>query len=70
MRLLSVSIEQFYCCLFFVTQLCVLSVDFEQPRNLWLKVWNDNQRETYVKNVSGHFGQVKSPEVKARQCKF
>jgi len=42
-------------------------VDFEQPRALWQKVWNDDQRKTYISNVSGHFGQVKSNEVKARQ---
>jgi len=42
-------------------------VDFEQPRTLWQKVWNDDQRKTYISNVSGHFGQVKSNEVKARQ---
>jgi catalase len=42
-------------------------VDFEQPRVLWSKVWNDQQREAYVQNVSGHFKGVKSPEVKARQ---
>ena len=42
-------------------------VDFEQPRALWQKVWNDDQRKTYINNVSGHFGQVKSNQVKARQ---
>lgn len=44
-------------------------VDFEQPRALWSKVWNDEQREAYVQNVAGHFGGVKSQEVKARQRK-
>ena len=43
------------------------TVDFEQPRALWSKVWNDQQREAYVQNVSGHFQGVKSAEVKARQ---
>ncbi|KAK0451277.1 catalase [Desarmillaria tabescens] len=42
-------------------------LDFEQPRALWAKVWNDQQREAYVQNVAAHFGNVKSPEVKARQ---
>lgn len=43
------------------------TVDFEQPRTLWSKVWNDQQREAYVQNVSGHFKGVKNPQVKARQ---
>jgi len=42
-------------------------VDFEQPRALWGKVWNDQQREAYVQNVAVHFGNVKSKEVIARQ---
>ncbi|KAF5353878.1 hypothetical protein D9756_007309 [Leucocoprinus leucothites] len=45
----------------------ITELDFEQPRELWRRVWNDAERETYVKNVSGHFGLVKSPEVRARQ---
>src|SRR5882757_4048450 len=44
-------------------------VDFEQPRALWSKVWGDKEREAYVQNVSGHFKNVKNPEVKARQRK-
>ncbi|THU90411.1 catalase [Dendrothele bispora CBS 962.96] len=45
----------------------VTELDFEQPRTLWSKVWNDQQREAYVQNVAGHFKNVKSAEVKARQ---
>ncbi|KAK0218704.1 catalase [Armillaria fumosa] len=45
----------------------ITELDFEQPRALWSKVWNDQQREAYVQNVAGHFGNVKSSEVKARQ---
>jgi len=45
----------------------ITELDFEQPRALWSKVWNDQQRQAYVHNVSKHFGNVKSPEVKARQ---
>ncbi|KAF4609926.1 hypothetical protein D9613_010588 [Agrocybe pediades] len=45
----------------------ITELDFEQPRALWKKVWNDQQRQAYVNNVSGHFKNVKSPEVKARQ---
>ncbi|KAF8907809.1 catalase [Mucidula mucida] len=45
----------------------ITELDFEQPRALWSKVWNDQQREAYVQNVAGHFGGVKSAEVKARQ---
>ena len=47
--------------------LALVSVDFEQPRALWSKVWNDAARAAYVQNVAGHFGGVKSPEIKARQ---
>jgi hypothetical protein len=36
---------------------------------LWSKVWNDNERETYVQNVSAHFKNVKIPHVKERQRK-
>ncbi|ESK88292.1 catalase isozyme p [Moniliophthora roreri MCA 2997] len=45
----------------------ITELDFEQPRALWSKVWNDQQREAYVQNVAGHFKNVKSAEVKARQ---
>ncbi|KAG5645940.1 hypothetical protein DXG03_004730 [Asterophora parasitica] len=45
----------------------VTELDFEQPRALWSKVWNNQQREAYVQNVAGHFGNVKSAEIKARQ---
>ncbi|KAJ3996257.1 catalase [Lentinula boryana] len=42
-------------------------LDFEQPRAMWSKVWNDEQREAYVQNVAAHFGNVKSKDVIARQ---
>jgi catalase len=45
----------------------ITELDFEQPRALWSKVWNDQQREAYVNNVSGHFKNVKDAAVKARQ---
>jgi len=45
----------------------VTELDFEQPRDLWIKVFGEKEREAYVKNVSGHFKNVKSPEIKARQ---
>ncbi|KAF8191312.1 catalase [Pholiota molesta] len=45
----------------------ITELDFEQPRALWSKVWNDAQREAYVQNVAGHFGGVKDAAVKARQ---
>jgi len=48
-------------------ELVLFPVDFEQPRALWGKVWNDQQREAYVQNVAVHFGNVKSKEVIARQ---
>ncbi|TDL22479.1 catalase [Rickenella mellea] len=45
----------------------VTELDFEQPRALWSKVFDDGAKERYVQNVSGHLGNVKSAEVKARQ---
>ncbi|CAK5262178.1 unnamed protein product [Mycena citricolor] len=45
----------------------VTELDFEQPRALWSKVWNDEQREAYVQNVAGHFGNVKSATIRDRQ---
>jgi catalase len=44
-----------------------ISVDFEQPRALWQKVWDDRAREVYVQNAAAHFGGVKSSVIKARQ---
>ncbi|KAJ7621136.1 catalase [Roridomyces roridus] len=45
----------------------ITELDFEQPRALWSKVWNDAQREAYVQNVAAHFGNVKSHVVRDRQ---
>ncbi|KAF9479504.1 catalase [Pholiota conissans] len=45
----------------------ITELDFEQPRALWSKVWDEAQREAYVQNVAGHFSGVKDPAVKARQ---
>jgi len=45
----------------------VTELDFEQPRALYSKVWDEKAREAYIHNVSGHFKNVKSPDIKARQ---
>jgi len=45
----------------------ITELDFEQPRAMWSKVWNDQQREAYVQNVAGHFKGVKSKVVRDRQ---
>jgi len=51
-----------------LTQLSeITELDFEQPRVMWQKVFNDEAREHYVQNIAGHFGNVKSAEIKARQ---
>lgn len=34
---------------------------------MWSKVWDNAQREAYVKNVSGNLGNVKKADIKARQ---
>ncbi|KAF9447611.1 heat-induced catalase [Macrolepiota fuliginosa MF-IS2] len=44
----------------------ITELDFEQPRALYQKVWTDKERQAYVNNVAGHFGKVKSDQVKAR----
>lgn len=42
-------------------------MDFEQPRALVNKVMDKTAREHLVSNIAGHFGNVKSGEIKARQ---
>lgn len=49
---------------------CSYIVDFEQPRALWQKVFDDGAKERFVRNIAGHLKGVKSPEVKARQRTF
>jgi catalase len=44
-------------------------VDFEQPRALWRKVFNDVDRDHLVLNIAGHLGNCKKAEIKARQRK-
>ena len=44
------------------------TVDFEQPRALWQRVFSDTDRENYVKNVSAHLKGVKTKEILERQC--
>ncbi|KAM0756085.1 catalase-domain-containing protein [Meredithblackwellia eburnea MCA 4105] len=44
----------------------VTELDFEQPRVLWTRVFDDGARDRFVANLSGHLGGVKSAEVKAR----
>jgi Catalase-related immune-responsive len=67
------SVSFFFLCIYIGQWLTfsalIIVVDFEQPRVLWSTVWDEKAREAYVQNVSGHFKNVKSPEVKKRQCK-
>lgn len=42
-------------------------VDFEQPRILWQKVFNDDAKKHFVENVSGHLGGVQYPHIIRRQ---
>lgn len=44
----------------------VTDLDFEQPRELWTRVFDEAAKERFVNNIAGHFGDVKSPAVKAR----
>ncbi|KAK4701574.1 catalase, partial [Phenoliferia sp. Uapishka_3] len=44
----------------------VSELDFEQPRTLWTRVFDDGAKERFVQNIAGHLGGVKSDDVKAR----
>jgi catalase len=37
--------------------------DFNQPRALWEKVFNDKAKEQFVKNVSGHMSTCRKVEI-------
>ncbi|KZT37300.1 catalase [Sistotremastrum suecicum HHB10207 ss-3] len=45
----------------------ITELDFEQPRALWQKVFDDTQKAHFVSNIAGHIGGVKSKEILARQ---
>ncbi|KAH9160944.1 catalase [Lactarius sanguifluus] len=45
----------------------ISELDFEQPRNLYTKVFSQTDREHFISNIAGHLGGVKSAEIKARQ---
>lgn len=42
-------------------------LDFEQPRVMWQKVFDDTQKEHFIHNVAVHMKNVKSSEIVARQ---
>ncbi|BGP39163.1 hypothetical protein JCM10450v2_003117 [Rhodotorula kratochvilovae] len=44
----------------------VTELDFEQPRALWEKVFDDAARRRFISNVAGHLGGAKSVEIKKR----
>lgn len=51
----------------------VTELDFEQPRALWQKVFDDAARDRYVENVTGHLSNVKVQAIKERMvaiCAF
>ena len=66
---LSFITERMYISSSFRTQVdrVLYVVDFEQPRALWEKVFDNTQKDHFVYNVSGHLGSVKSDIVKSRQ---
>lgn len=45
------------------------NTDYEQPRELWNKVFNDSDRDAVIQNISGFLGQCKQ-DIKERQCKL
>jgi catalase len=45
----------------------VTELDFEPARALWSKVFDDGAKERFVKNVSGHLGNVSLDRIKKDQ---
>ena len=41
--------------------------DFNAPRALWEKVWDEGARERFIHNVSGHMGNCQEEEILKRQ---
>jgi catalase len=41
--------------------------DFNAPRALWEKVFDDGAKERFIKNITGHMGTVTEPEILKRQ---
>ncbi|PPQ73471.1 hypothetical protein CVT26_010170, partial [Gymnopilus dilepis] len=41
--------------------------DFEQPFDLWARVWSENERVAFVNNVSAHLKGVKNPAIVQEQ---
>lgn len=44
----------------------VTELDFEQPRELWTRVFDDTAKQHFIDNVSGHIAQCKSSTIKQR----
>lgn len=45
----------------------VSPLDFEQPRDLWLRVFDDAAKDRFIHNVADHMSNVKKPEIVQRQ---
>ncbi|KAK4701246.1 catalase, partial [Phenoliferia sp. Uapishka_3] len=41
----------------------VTELDFEQPRALWTKVYNEEAKERFITNIAGHLGGVKTDAI-------
>ncbi|GAA93624.1 uncharacterized protein L969DRAFT_55797 [Mixia osmundae IAM 14324] len=44
----------------------VTELDFEQPRDLWQRVFDDAAKDRFVDNISGHLSGAKKPEIRQR----
>ena len=44
----------------------VTDLDFEQPRVLWEKVYDQGAKERFISNVAGHLSAAKSQKIKER----
>lgn len=45
----------------------IMPCDFDAPRALWEKVFDEPARERFIKNISGHMSTVKKPEIIKKQ---
>ncbi|KAK4702110.1 catalase, partial [Phenoliferia sp. Uapishka_3] len=44
----------------------VTELDFEQPRDLWTRVYDEAAKTRFVNNITGHLSAVKSAEIKSK----
>lgn len=53
---------------FCFSSVSTFTADFEQPRDLWDRVFDEARKEDFVNRVSEHLGGVKNQDILQRQC--